>query len=108
MATARGIERHRLGRAECEVAIPAKDGFRFTNPSVVDDGPLVLFDRGRYSESDSGSWGDRYALAMGNMESGTISTLIPGAWTPTFIAPDLVLYAKATPEGSSGGYSRNA
>ena len=100
IATDRGIERLRADRAECEVAIAAEDGYRFMSPSLVDDGPKVLFDRGRFTEADSGSWDRRFAVVMGDLDAGTFVELIPGAWTPTFVAPDLVLYARITPSGN--------
>lgn len=100
VATDRGLERLRADRAECEVAIAAEDGYRYMSPSLVDDGPKVLFDRGRFTEADSGSWDSRFAVVMGDLDAGTFIELIPGAWSPTFVAPDLVLYAAITPSGN--------
>ncbi|MEQ1693639.1 MAG: hypothetical protein ABMA00_20285, partial [Gemmatimonas sp.] len=100
ISTDRGLERLRADRAECEVAIAAEDGFRYMSPSLVDNGPKVLFDRGRFTEADSGSWDSRFAVVMGDLDAGTFVELVPGAWTPTFVAPDLVLYARITPSGN--------
>jgi eukaryotic-like serine/threonine-protein kinase len=100
IATERGLERLRADRAECEVAIAADDGYRYMSPSLVDDGPTVLFDRGRFTEADSGSWDSRFSVVIGDLDAGTVAELIPGAWTPTFVAPDLVLYARITPSGN--------
>ncbi len=100
ISTERGLERVRSDGAECEVALVAEDGYRYRSPSLVDDGPKVLFDRGRFAEGDSGSWAGRFSVVVGDLDAGTIDELIPGAWTPTFIAPDLVLYASITPSGS--------
>jgi eukaryotic-like serine/threonine-protein kinase len=100
ITTDRGIERLRADRAECEVAIAAEDGYRFLSPSLVDDGPKVLFDRGRFIEADSGSWDTRFSVVIGDLDAGTFVQLIAGAWTPTFVAPDLVLFARITPSGN--------
>jgi serine/threonine-protein kinase len=96
IATDRGIERTTADGGGCEVAIPSEVGRQpFEHPSLLPGGRGVLFERPAADQLSSSS------VARGDLESGTVSTVIEDGMSPTFVPPHHVVYGRFSTVGTS-------
>ena len=93
LATARGIERSVPGATRCDLVFPVDSGARFESPSLLGDGRTVLFERLQLlTAAGNRSAGWRARILLGDLEAGTTTDLRTGGLSPTFVAPNRVVY----------------
>lgn len=92
----RGIER--AGPAGCEVAIPLDSmAVNYRSPSLVGDGRSLLFSRRTVADRENGAFGA--SVMRADLETGTMTVVVPAALRPTFVPPDRIVYGRRIPDG---------